>query len=104
MDLVVKCSQSHQERVTTAEVNRFFEEVLEHHPPPTMGGKSVRLYYITQVDIRPPTFVVVANRPEAVHFSYRRYVINQLRDRFGFKGTPVRVIYREKHRNEPERG
>jgi GTP-binding protein len=90
--------------VATAEVNRFFEEVIEHHPPPTMSGKSVRLYYITQVDARPPTFVIVANRPELVHFSYRRYVINQLRERFGFKGTPVRVIYREKHRNEPERG
>jgi GTPase len=103
MDVVAKCSKSHQTRVSTAEVNRFFEEVLGHHPPPTMGGKPVRLFYITQVDIRPPTFVVVANRPELVHFSYRRYLINQLRSRFGFKGTPIRVLYRKKHRDDGER-
>ena len=81
-------------------MNRFFEEVLETHPPPTSGKRSVRLYYVTQAEVRPPTFVVVANRPDDVHFSYRRYVANQLRRRFGFEGTPLRVRYRAKRRRE----
>ncbi|MGF1469796.1 MAG: ribosome biogenesis GTPase Der [Sandaracinaceae bacterium] len=90
----------HDKRVTTAQVNRFFEEVLEHHPPPVHKGKAVRLYYVTQAQVRPPTFVVVTNEPDAVHFSYQRYVVNQLRARFGFAGTPVRVFYRARSRRE----
>ena len=85
-------------RVTTGELNRFFEQVLATHPPPTQGGRAPRLYYITQVQICPPTFVVMANWPESVHFSYQRYVVNQIRKTFGFEGTPVRVIYRARRR------
>jgi len=96
MQLVRTVSKAHKHRVTTAAVNRFFEEVLAHHPPPTMNNRSVRLYYATQVQASPPTFVIASNYPDRVHFSYRRYVINQLRERFGFDGTPVRVFYRGK--------
>jgi GTPase len=96
MQLVRTVSKAHKHRVTTAAVNRFFEEVLSHHPPPSMNNRSVRLYYATQVQASPPTFVIASNYPERVHFSYRRYVINQLRERFGFDGTPVRVFYRGK--------
>ncbi len=88
----------HRKRVTTAELNRFFEEVLERHPPPTMHHRVVRLYYITQVSVAPPTFVIMANNPKDVHFSYQRYVTNQIRKRFGFRGTPLRVRYRGKKR------
>jgi GTP-binding protein len=94
MQSVRESAGAHKKRVSTSEVNRFFEEVLERHPPPTMDNRSVRLYYVTQVSAAPPTFVVASNYPERVHFSYRRYVINQLRERFGFTGTPVRVMYR----------
>lgn len=86
----------HRKRVPTAEVNRFFEEVLERHPPPTMHHRAVRLYYVTQVSVAPPTFVVITNEPKGIHFSYQRYVVNQIRKRFGFRGTPVRVRYRGK--------
>ena len=88
--------ESHRKRVGTAEVNRFFEEVLDRHPPPTARNRPVRLYYVTQAQTRPPTFMVVTNAPRDVHFSYQRYVINQIRERFGFVGTPVRVRYRAK--------
>ncbi len=88
--------QEHKKRIGTAELNRFFEEVIESHPPPTMHHRSVRLYYITQVTSAPPTFVVMTNEPKGVHFSYQRYVVNQIRKRFGFRGTPVRVHYRGK--------
>ena len=88
----------HRKRITTSELNRFFEEVIEKHPPPTMHHRAVRLYYITQVAIAPPTFVIMTNDPKSVHFSYQRYVVNQIRDRFGFRGTPIRVRYRGKKR------
>jgi GTP-binding protein len=87
-------------RVPTGELNRFFEEVLSTHPPPTSGGKAPRLYYITQAESSPPLFVVIASDPEKLHFSYRRYVMNQLRTSFGFEGVPVRVKYKEKRRRE----
>ncbi len=86
----------HRKRITTAELNRFFEEVLERHPPPTMHHRAVRLYYITQASVAPPTFVIMCNQPNDVHFSYQRYVVNQIRKRFGFQGTPIRVRYRGK--------
>lgn len=98
MQHVRAASKAHKHRVGTAEVNRFFEEVLEHHPPPSMNNRSVRIYYATQVQSGPPTFVIATNEPERVHFSYRRYVVNQLRERFGFAGTPVRVFYRGKEK------
>ena len=88
----------HRKRIATGELNRFFEEVLERHPPPTMHHRAVRLYYITQASTAPPTFIVMTNEPKGVHFSYQRYVVNQIRKRFGFRGTPVRVRYRGKKR------
>jgi GTP-binding protein len=88
------------QRVGTGELNRFFEQVLETRPPPTMGGRAPRLYYVTQAEIAPPTFVVMTNTPDAIHFSYRRFVVNQLRKHFGFEGSPVRVHYKARRRRE----
>ncbi|MEC7524580.1 MAG: ribosome biogenesis GTPase Der [Myxococcota bacterium] len=90
----------HQKRIGTAELNRFFDEVLEHHPPPVHKNKAVRLFYVTQASAQPPTFIAVTNEPQAVHFSYQRYVVNAIRKRFGFEGTPVRVFYRRRKRRE----
>jgi GTPase len=87
-------------RVPTGELNRFFEQVLDSHPPPTMGGRSPRLYYVTQAEVSPPTFVAMTNAPDAIHFSYRRFVVNQLRKHFGFEGVPLRVHYKARRRRE----
>jgi GTP-binding protein len=100
MRAVDQVRASFQKRVGTGELNRFFAEVLERRPPPTMGGKAPRLYYITQAEHSPPTFVIITNAPDAVHFSYQRFVVNQLRQRFGFEGAPVRVVYKAKRRTE----
>lgn len=91
-------------RVGTGELNRFFEQVLETRPPPTVGGRAPRLYYVTQASVAPPTFVAMTNAPDAIHFSYRRFVVNQLRGHFGFEGTPVRVHYKARRRREGARG
>jgi len=93
-----KVKEGFLKRVTTGELNRFFATVLEMRPPPTSGGKAARLYYITQVETAPPTFVIITNQPEAVHFSYRRFVVNQLRKAFGFDGVPIRVFYKAKRK------
>ncbi len=90
-------------RVGTGELNRFFEQVIETKPPPTMGGRSPRLYYVTQAEVAPPTFVAMTNAPEAIHFSYRRFVVNQLRKTFGFEGCPVRVHYKARRRRGEEK-
>ena len=98
------CAEAYRKRVTTGELNRFFEQVIETRSPPTSGGKAPRLYYVTQAEARPPLFVVVASAPDAIHFSYRRYVVNQLRKRFGFEGVPIRVVYKEKRREKRGKG
>ena len=99
-ETVAKVAQAYRRRVPTGELNRFFETVLETHPPPTSGGRAPRLYYITQAEASPPLFVIIASDPTKIHFSYRRYVMNQLRKSFGFEGVPVRVKYKERRRRE----
>jgi GTP-binding protein len=99
LDAVGRAIDSHRKRVPTSEVNRFFEEVLDRHPPPTFRKRTVRLFYVTQAQTRPPSFVVITNQPAGIHESYQRYVKNQLRERFGFQGTPIRVWYRAKRRD-----
>lgn len=83
-------------RVATAELNRFFETAVQAHPPPSHHGRLVRLYYVTQADVRPPTFVVMTNYPAGIPEAYRRYLANRIRERFGFKGTPFRLFFRPK--------
>lgn len=90
--------ESFRKRVPTGELNRFFEEVLDTHPPPTSGGRAPRLYFITQAESSPPLFVVMSNAPAAIHFSYQRYVANQIRKRFGFEGVAVKIAYRERRK------
>ncbi|MCK6589885.1 MAG: ribosome biogenesis GTPase Der [Polyangiaceae bacterium] len=101
LDAVVRVGEAFRKRVGTAELNRFFEQVLLTHPPPTSGGRAPRLFFITQAETEPPLFVVIASDPEKLHFSYRRYVLNQIRQTFGFEGVPVRVKYKERRRNKP---
>ena len=68
-----------------------------------MGGRAPRLYYVTQAEVAPPTFVAMTNAPDSIHFSYRRFVVNQLRKQFGFEGVPVRVHYKaRRRRGEPK--
>jgi len=91
-------------RVSTSKLNKLFEDIVEHHPPPLRKGRPVKLYFATQASVRPPTFVVQCSYPEALHFSYRRYVTNRIRETFGFESTPVRVIFKKRSRkgSKPE--
>jgi len=103
LDLVDKVAQEHRRRIQTAELNKFFAEVIEEMPPPLHHGHGTRIYYITQAATRPPTFVLWANHPEALAPSYKRFIANRMRDRYGFRGTPLRVIVKaKKDRHKPD--
>ena len=87
-------------RVQTGVLNEIMTEAVAMQQPPTDKGKRLRLYYITQVSVKPPTFVIFVNDKELMHFSYTRYIENRIRDAFGFKGTPLHFIIRERKENE----
>ncbi len=94
-------SENHAMRVATGVLNEIMTEAVALQQPPSDKGKRLRLYYITQVSVKPPTFVIFVNSRELMHFSYTRYIENQIRQTFGFRGTPLRFIIRE--RNEKEK-
>jgi GTP-binding protein len=96
LDAVQHAYGAYTRRVTTGELNRWFEGIVEKHPPSLYRGKPVKLYFIQQPQARPPTFLLSVNHPEGVHFSYRRYLANQLREAFDLDGTPVRIVARKK--------
>ncbi len=83
-------------RIPTGEVNRAVARILERKPPPSRGHKAVRLFYATQTAVRPPTFVMFLNRPDLLHVSYRRYLVNRLQEHFGLKQIPVRLYLRKR--------
>ncbi len=89
-------SENHALRVATGVLNEILAEAVAMQQPPNDKGKILRLYYITQVSVKPPTFVIFVNDRELMHFSYTRYIENQIRDTFGFRGTPLRFIIRER--------
>ncbi len=81
-------------RLPTAKLNQWLEGVVAHHPPPMDKGRHVKMRYLTQVSARPPTFALFVNRPKGVPESYRRYLVNELRDAFDLSGTPIRLNFR----------
>jgi GTP-binding protein len=83
-------------RISTGVLNEILSEATALKQPPSDKGRRLRLYYITQVAVKPPTFVIFINDKELTHFSYTRYIENQIRNTFGFRGTPIRFIYRER--------
>ena len=84
-------------RVATGVLNEIMSEAVAMQQPPSDKGKRLRLYYNTQVSVKPPTFVIFVNDKELMHFSYTRYIENQIRNAFGFKGTPLKFIIRERN-------
>lgn len=88
-------------RVSTARLNRFAQEIMERNPPPSKKGKSARIYYLTQVGVRPPRFMASVNNPSLIHFSYRRFLINELRRAYGFEGAPIVMSFRSHDREAP---
>ena len=95
MKAVFAADEVWNRRVATADLNRWLVAVQERHPPPLVDGRRLRLRYITQVNTRPPSFALFASRPGELPDAYRRYLINALRQDFGFPGTPIRLMLRK---------
>jgi len=87
-------------RLPTAELNRIVREAIARHQPPSKGGRRLKVYYVSQPGTRPPTFVFHVNDPDLVHFSYERYLENALRKAYPFPGTPLRLIFRPRRRED----
>jgi GTPase len=103
LPLVEKLWEQCGQRVTTGELNRLVKMVTERHQPPVMGGRRGKIYYMTQADSRPPTFVFFVNDEKLFHGSYVRYLENQLRKVFRMDKTPIRMVFRSSHDNEKGR-
>jgi GTP-binding protein len=107
LDIVTESRRVFREwsrRVGTADLNKNFEKIVTRRPPPSgPGGRHVRLYYATQADVCPPTFYVSSNMPKAVGAPYQRYLVNQLRQTYGFDGSPIRVAVRA-HKSKKDPG
>lgn len=98
---IVKAHEIWNRRVTTAQLNRWLSTMLEAHPPPAPGGRRIKLRYATQVKTRPPSFVVMCSAPQDMSDSYRRYLINGLRQDFDMEGTPIRLTFRSQADQNP---
>jgi GTP-binding protein len=96
IEMIKYVDNQHSIRVKTGVLNEVISQAVMMKQPPIERGKALKIYYATQVSTRPPTFVLFVNETDAIHFSYARYLENQLRQHFGLQGTPVRFIYRPK--------
>lgn len=95
-DMLDAVIENHAMRVQTGVLNEILAEAVAMKQPPSDKGKRLKLYYMTQVSVKPPTFVVFINDRQLMHFSYTRYIENQIRNTFGFRGTPIHIIARER--------
>ena len=93
VDQIIK---EYSKRIKTPELNNFLQEIVTHHSPPLRNGKAVRMYYIAQIKDRPPTFAISTNVFNYNNESYKRFIENQLRERFGFSACPISIIFRKK--------
>ena len=97
-DAVVRAAQNNAMRITTGSLNDVLSAAMLRVQPPTDKGKRLKIFYITQASVSPPTFVFFVNDAELFHFSYQRYLENQIRETFGLSGTPIRFIIREREK------
>ncbi|OON99605.1 MAG: ribosome biogenesis GTPase Der [Epulopiscium sp. Nele67-Bin004] len=99
-DTIKMISQNQCMRISTGVLNDVLYEAMAMNQPPSDKGKALKIFYMTQVSIKPPTFILFVNDKQLMHFSYQRYIENQMREAFGFKGTPIHFIVREKGSKE----
>lgn len=96
LPLAIKVGAERMVRLSTSQINKFIRDALDRHPPPTKAGRPLKIYYGTQVRGSPPTFLFHVNEPKLMHFTYKRYLENRLREVYGFLGTPLRIVLRKR--------
>ncbi|HAF16716.1 MAG TPA: ribosome biogenesis GTPase Der, partial [Peptococcaceae bacterium] len=99
MPLVDAVHVEQNKMISTGNLNSWLSETLFLNPPPS-GKGGLKVFYVTQVAVRPPVFVFFVNNTKLVHFSYKRYLENQLREAYGFEGTPVRLKFKARRRRD----
>jgi GTP-binding protein len=92
--------RQYAQRIGTGPLNRILDAAIQKTPPPLHRGRPIKFYYSAQVSAKPPTILFFVNHPEAVHFSYKRYLLNQIREQTGLDQTPIRLIFRERERRQ----
>ena len=97
-DMILEINENYSQRITTSQLNEVIERALRRHTLPSMHGQVIRIYYATQYETRPPKIAIVMNKPKGLHFTYRRYLTNKLREAFNFTGTPL--LFKAKKRGE----
>ncbi|MDI9569601.1 MAG: ribosome biogenesis GTPase Der [Pseudomonadota bacterium] len=100
-DLAEKVYEQYTRRVSTGDLNRALRAFTGRNPPPRSGGRPNAFAYVTQAGVKPPTFIFFVRDPRAVHFSYERYLANQLREAFGFDSVPLRIFFKKKSKSPP---
>ena len=103
LELAVDVWGERRRRIPTGELNRLISAAIERTPPAMVRGRRAKIRYATQAGVAPPTFVFFATDPTSIHFSYRRYLENRLRDAYSFDGTPIRLVFREQIREKRTR-
>jgi GTP-binding protein len=98
LDAVQRVAEQRKQRISTGRLNAFLEQLLSSHPPPTVKGRQIHIYYATQHRTEPPTFVFFSNVPKLIPSNYRRFLERKLREAFGFEGTPIRFLFRQRKR------
>ena len=104
LELAVDVWGERRKRIGTGELNRLVSASVERNPPAIVHGKRAKIRYATQAGVAPPTFVLFATDPASIHFSYRRYLENRIREAYGFDGTPIRLVFREQVREKRPKG
>lgn len=102
MEQVVSIEEESRKRISTSELNRFMETVVNHRPPTHDTGKHIRIFYITQAAVKPPTFIFFCNQPALINENYRRYLNNQIREMFSFEGVGIKLIFKGRKENQVE--
>ena len=95
-EMIKRISESQNRRISSAVLNDVIMDAIAINPTPTDKGKRLKIFYGTQVSVKPPTFVIFVNEEELMHFSYMRFLENQIRQAFGFEGTPIHLIARKR--------
>jgi GTP-binding protein len=96
LELAIDIWGERRKRISTGELNRVLRAATERQVPPVVKGRRPKIFYGTQAAVAPPTFVFFANDASSIHFSYRRYIENRLRAEFGFDGTPIKLVFRDR--------
>ena len=98
---LIEINENFSQRISTSKLNEVIEMAMRRHTLPSMHGQRIRLYFATQYETRPPRIVLVMNKPKGLHFTYRRYLTNKMREAFNFEGVPI--LFKAKAKKERKR-